>query len=683
MSRSNNVAECLYQWADCCPGKTAFSFLSDGDKVGKSLTYGELRIEAQRLAGYLAAEGLSGKCALLMYPDGLSFIPAFFACQIAGVIAVPAVAPHGTKFAERIRNIISDANAGAILCDTGLEPKIVAYVAANPAFHSVKIIATDGYPRDIRSSLPGAADMAGASGISFIQYTSGSTSVPKGVVVSHENLFHNQEAIRRTFHGNEDTRIFCWLPFYHDMGLIGNMLHTVTIGGTCFFMSPYHFMERHVRWLKAVSNYGITHSGGPNFAYERCTEKISDEDLAGVDLITWKVAFNGAEPLRPETLDNFETRFGAWGFLKAAFYPCYGLAEATLLVAGRKLDAEPYVICADKGRLAGGMFTVAEHQSGSSIRLVASGAVTEGISVRIVDAICSPVAGEGVVGEICLSGESVTKGYWNPLMKGRVSGHPLVDGFMRTGDLGFIENGYLFVTGRLKEMIIVRGKNYYPYDIELACKNEHEAIESHGVVATGLHKGDAEGLLLVVEIKRKYLSTVSSEELYRRVSAAVIRETGLAPSDIVFVGPMSIPRTSSGKLQRSKCRDLYLSGKLSRLWAAEDVTKPEVVTDRRQFATYITENGADPRQILRYLDALFRQKLPGSGPDLIREARIASLGVDSLKALELINAVNDDLRINLKPTTMLQLETAGDLVDLVETTVYLGKNHLKGKEMEL
>ncbi len=541
------------------PSQVAFTFLTDGETAGESLTYGELHARAARIAAELAVSVAPGERALLLYPPGLDFIAAFFGCLYAGVVAVPAYPPRpNDRSQSRLRSIARDATpraaltTGAILAGA-VEPRGLLAVA--PELAGVRWLATDA--PEISGAAAGAAPAddlpePDPEDVAFLQYTSGSTAAPKGVMVTHANLLHNERMIGQAFAMDETSVVVGWLPLYHDMGLIGNVLQPLAAGGRCVLMSPVAFLQRPLRWLEAISRFRGTVSGGPNFAYELCLRKATPEALLGLDLTSWRVAFNGAEPVRAATLERFAAAFAPCGFRASSFYPCYGLAEATLFVTGGEPGRAPRVDAAS-GRVSCGRPWLGQ-------RLVVADAETG--EER-------PAGGEG---EIWLSGPSVARGYWrNPEATVHDFNAFLPSGegpFLRTGDLGFLAGGELYVTGRLKDLIILRGRNLYPQDVELTAERSHPDLRPGGGAAFAVDSGTAgetgeERLVIVHEVERRRKSSPeNTAEIAEAVRRAVAAEHEAQVYEVVLIRQSGLPKTSSGKVQRRRCRDLYLRGEL-------------------------------------------------------------------------------------------------------------------------
>ncbi len=554
----------------------AFLFLSDGVRgvEPERLSYAGLDEAAKGVASWLQERGLRGRQVMLLYPSGLEFVKAFVACLYAGAVAVPAPLPseQGQHF-RRVSGIVRDARVGAVLTLGVHAPEVEAWLA-DEGFSDVVCLPTDGGPVGDAGAWrdPGV----GRADLAFLQYTSGSTSAPKGVMVSHGNLLANEAAIQRSFGNTPDMVIGGWLPFYHDMGLIGHVLQPLWLGSTSVLMSPMSFLRRPVRWLEMISEFGLHGTGGPNFGYDLCVRRVTDAQLEGVDLSTWRTAPNGAEPVRAETLRAFAERFAPYGFRPEAFFPCYGMAETTLVVSAKEPGRGPLLREVDAsgleaGRLAGPFLDA------TTRTLVSSGIVRgEDFEVRIVDPQTQLELPQGRVGEIWVRGASVASGYWErpevnaEVFGARIAGAEELGAWLRTGDLGALEQGELFVTGRLKEMVLINGRNIYPYDVENAVRALNPDFGNGAVFAV---ETDQEHLVVVHEVRAR--ADTDLRGLVSAVQQLISKEFSVPAGNILLVRPGTIRRTTSGKIQRALMRKLFLQDEVAALHA---VLEPSVRT---------------------------------------------------------------------------------------------------------
>jgi acyl-CoA synthetase (AMP-forming)/AMP-acid ligase II/acyl carrier protein len=584
--RTTNVVDVLRHRANCQPDLTGYTFLIDGETKAVSLTYQTLDLQARSIAAHLQSHNAHGSRALLLYPSGLEFIAAFLGCLYAGVTAVPAYPPQQNQNRQRLQTIVTDAQATFALTTAALLPESqMQFKDAQGVFSNLHWIATDTLETSAAETWnPPLLD---GDAIALMQYTSGSTGVPKGVMVAHDNLIHNATMIQDCFQDGEDSIGVSWLPPYHDMGLIGSILQPLFMGRPMILMSPTAFLRKPVRWLQTISRYRATTSGGPNFAYDLCVNKITAADCETLDLSSWQVAFNGAEPIRPQTLESFSKAFQSYGFHSSAFYPCYGMAEATLMVTGCTRMHPPMVCTVDAVALKDKQAIPVEHSLQTARKIVSCGPARREQKVMIVDPITLEQCADSIVGEIWVSSLSVAKGYWNqPKETERIFNAYLSNAygnthegpFLRTGDLGFIQSGELFVTGRLKELIIIRGRNHYPHDIEWTVQSSHAALRSGGGAAFSIEADGAERLVIVQEVERNVVRQFAPEEVFAALRRAISEHHHLQVYAIALLKPGSIPKTSSGKIQRTECRTRFMEGSLATLetWSERSVDFQQV-----------------------------------------------------------------------------------------------------------
>ena len=561
-NRWSNLNELLLWRREHNSDQLVLTFLKDGEKEEANWTYEDLARRAWSIATLLQSFNSAGETALLLYPPGPDFTAAFWGCLAAGLIAVPVYPPRSNRNLLRLKAVIHDSQARTVLTTGPTLAKIRPFAESDAQLGALRYLSTDDLD-------PGLAEewrpprVTGDS-IAFLQYTSGSTAAPKGVMVSHSNLLENEALIQEAFRQNENSVIVGWLPLYHDMGLIGNMLQPIYVGARCILMPPMAFLQQPSHWLQAITHYRATTSGGPNFSYELCVRKITEEELARLDLSSWDLAFNGAEPVRSHTMKRFAERFSPVGFKARAFTPCYGLAEATLLVSGHVSDGEPLILELDTEALGQHQVRFPSEDSGVT-RVASCGQPATGNVVMIVDPESLRPSPPNQVGEIWLSSPSVAKGYWNLLLETEKTFHAHIAGgteepFLRTGDLGFMRDGELFVTGRLKDLIIIRGRNYYPQDIEETIAIAHPALRAGCGAAFAIEKDGEEQLVIVQE------AAVRSDEELDKAIQLIARNIAdvheLTPHAIVLIQAGTIPKTSSGKLQRHACKKDFLNQRL-------------------------------------------------------------------------------------------------------------------------
>ncbi|MDZ7963742.1 MAG: fatty acyl-AMP ligase [Nostoc sp. DedSLP03] len=545
----------------------AYTFLINGETESVSLTYQELERKAQAIAVQLQDRvKVPGSRVLLLFPPGLDFITAFFGCLYAGFVAVPAYPPRRNQKMSRLQAIVSDAQTSAALTTTSELTSMESQLVRNPQLSAIHWLAIDKIDSDCRSGWQDPT--ASSDTLAFLQYTSGSTGTPKGVMVSHGNLLHNEQMVKIAYQHTEKTIFVGWLPLFHDMGLIGNVLQPLYLGIPCFLMSPVAFIQKPFRWLQAISRYQATTSGGPNFAYDLCVRQITPEQLASLDLSSWDVAFNGAEPVRADTLERFAATFEPCGFRARAFYPCYGMAETTLFVSGGLKTAPPVVYCVEGAALEQNRVVATVGKQEDARTIVGCGQTWLDQKIAIVNPESLTLCSASQVGEIWVSGPNVAHGYWNrPSETEQTFNAYLADTregpFLRTGDLGFLQDGELFITGRLKDVIIIRGRNHYPQDIELTVEQSHPALRPGCGAAFAVEIDDQERLVVVAEVERSHLHKLDVNKVVGDICQAVTHQHELQVYAVVLLKTGSIPKTSSGKIQRHACRTGFLKGSLN------------------------------------------------------------------------------------------------------------------------
>jgi acyl-CoA synthetase (AMP-forming)/AMP-acid ligase II len=500
----------------------------------------------------------------LAFPAGAAFWEAFFGCLACRVVAVPVSLPRFHRDSHPIAEVCRNCRPAVLITDDTTAEQLRRRVDSQSPLANVPVVTPDqwrGEASHFRFETPSDSDLA------LIQYTSGSTAQPKGVQISHGNVIANLELIRARMHIRQrDDACVTWLPHYHDMGLIGSCLTTLFTQNTAWCLRPEEFVLRPARWLQLISEQRASICGGPDFAYRMCVEKITDEQAAELDLSNWRIAFVGAERIRSGTLRRFFEKFSAHGFRHEAFFPCYGLAEATLMATGGPPESPPRIQSLSARALRENRIERAEAPT-DAVELVGCGRAGDGCQVVILDPGTGMPVGEDAIGEICLSGPSVTRGYYEHDDLNRELFVDVVHSggmttFLRTGDLGFLSQGELFVTGRLKELMIVRGRNLSPEDVEQALPGAEAGLQPGAAAAFSVDIDGAESLIIAVELRRDAVKTVQRLELEALIRRRVVEETGVDPFEVVILPPASLPRTSSGKLQRITVRSRYLDGSL-------------------------------------------------------------------------------------------------------------------------
>jgi len=529
------------------PDVCTFAFLTlDGAET--RLTYAQLYQRARAVAAVLQQSGAAGERVLIAMEPGLDYVIALFGCLLAGSTMVPCAPSRRAERAAQLRSIAIDSGAKfGIGCPSIPEAPRVKWIAIDSASPEEADCWREPAPDD--------------DDIALLQYTSGSTASPRGVMVSHANLLANAGCIQEGFQHPKGVWGVTWLPPYHDMGLIGGILQPIYVNAPSAVISPLDFVRRPITWLEAVTRYRVRTTGGPNFAYELCARTVKPSEIAALDLDCWKLAYIGAEPVRAETLDLFTNKFASAGFKRESFFPCYGLAEATLYVSGGRPSVRYLSTAALREH------RVVENSENDldndTCPIVGCGRPASALKVSIVDPETELPVGAGSIGEIWVSGPTVAKGYRNRADDARVTFQARLAGdrnepYLRTGDLGFLRNGELFITGRSKDLIIVRGRNHYPQDIEHTVARVSRVVRPGSCAAFSVDSGGEEKLVLIVEIPRPRPENMDVFTGDIRQAVAAAHE--VQPWAIVLVRPGVIPTTSSGKVRRFECREQYLSG---------------------------------------------------------------------------------------------------------------------------
>lgn len=517
---------------------------------------------AREVAAWLSTRPEAQRPVVLLFEPGLEFWRAFLGCLYAGVIAVPAPLPHDQRSLKRVAGILRDAETSLVLTSAHLFDLIAAGIAGLGLEHPVECVATDASTRTDAASWWTMPHLT-ADTVAFLQYTSGSTGDPKGVAVTHGNILHNTDAITQLSGFDDASKLVGWIPHFHDMGLI-SQITSFSAGMDVVIMSPLAFLKHPIRLLQAISKYGATVTAAPNFSYDMLARRVTPEQLDGLDLSSLRVAFNGAEPIRRRTIEAINELLGPAGFRPSAMRPAYGMAEVTLLATGSPESAAFVCLDADAEALERNEFAP---PTGRAVSLVSSGIPGPGIDVRIVEPQTRQPLADGQVGEIWLSGPSVARGYYNrPAETQERFGVQTVDGegpYLRTGDLGLMQDGHLFVTGRRKDLVIVNGRNLYPQDIEELVQQVHPATFAARGVAIAVDSQDSERLVVIQTVKTDQLDGMSLAELASAIKIEVARTFEIPAPSVVLLGCNGIHLTTSGKVQRASMRAAFLHRELS------------------------------------------------------------------------------------------------------------------------
>ncbi|MGE3977505.1 MAG: condensation domain-containing protein, partial [Nitrospira sp.] len=642
------------------PNELAYALIRDSLELEIQLTYGQLEQRVRSLAGYLAHEVPPGAKALLLYPQGLDAACAFWASVCAGLVPVPAPAPDPIrrKYAlPRLRSIIEDAQVSLVLAPSSItalsselsipnETSPINWLATDQPYNSVD---------SIEVSRPHSTALA------YLQYTSGSTATPRGVMISHGNVLSHCQALSLAGDVSDSSRSLCWLPYFHDYGLLHGIIAPFYSGIPAYLMSPITFLRRPLRWLEAVSRFAITHSGGPNFSYEACLRAVRQQQEWRTDLSTWVVASCGAEPIHPETVEQFIDTFGPRGFRRTAFAPGYGLAEATLLATMKRPGKEPRFLHVEVDALADAIVKESPASKPGTRTLVGCGTPLEETHVRIVNPTIHSECPPGVVGEVWLAGAGIGAGYWSKPEETDATFNAALAGseegpYLRTGDLGFLHRGELFLTGRLKDLIIVRGRNYYPHDLEWSAQQAHPGLRRGYGAAFSIEGKTRELVVLVHEIE-KQVPESDLAEVVSRIRRALADEYELEIHTVVLIKPGTIPRTSSGKIQRGACRAAFEAGRLAVVMASTLDLAPKAETDGVSSETPQTT-------IEKRLADIWQEVLGGQHPH--RHANFFALGGNSLLAAQIVARILDVFRVELPLSVLFECPTLSSLAARID-----------------
>ncbi|HEX4953119.1 MAG TPA: beta-ketoacyl synthase N-terminal-like domain-containing protein [Thermoanaerobaculia bacterium] len=639
------LVELLARRAQAEGDRQAFVYLPDGERVGSTLSYAELEGEARRVAAALAPRGVAGQRVLVCFPPGLEYVSAFFGCLHAGAVPVPAYPPEPARLQRtlpRLLAMLGNAGASVVLTPSALGETVSELLGRQAEAAGAQVVTPEGGPARAGEGME-QAPVKGED-LAFLMYTSGSTGHPKGAMVSHRSVLHNLERFPG-FASRPPSAFVSWLPFFHDLGLMFGMLHPLYRGVPGILMPPLAFVERPLRWLQAISRFRATTTGGPNFGYELCVRRSNAEERRELDLSCWNLALNGSEPVRSETLARFSEAFTPHGFSAETFYPSYGLAEAAATVTGGFERCAPMVKGFDRRQLERGRVEAGNPGGRATVTLVGCGRTIEDQELVIVDPGTLRPCPPGRIGEIWVRGPSIADGFWRrPEESSELIGARL-DGrgpFLRTGDLGFLEGEELFIAGRLKDVIIVRGVNHYPEDLEHTVERAHRALRAGCGAAFSVDLEGEERLVVVQEADPGAMA--EGTEVLAAIRQALAEEHELEAHAIVLLPPGSIPKTSSGKIRRREARQQWQQGQLTPLVeqrAGAGARAPEPAPSTA---------AASGEAIRQWLLDWFAARL-GAAPQAIdAQAPFARHGLASLETVQLIRELGDWLGCDLPPT---------------------------------
>lgn len=654
---SFTLPEILQLRAAHSPEKIAYIFLRDGEDDEEIITYRELDHAARIIADSLRATGSQGERALMLFPPGLEFVKALYGCFYAGIIAVPAYAPRKNRSLDRIKTLVIDSGASIVLSNADIFRSTERSFSDLEELRQMKWVVLDDLGTDVKTQdipygLPKSSDTA------LLQYTSGSTGRPKGVIVTHRNILRNAMFIRQSFSLSQQSISVTWLPSFHDMGLIDGIIEPVFNGCPGIVMPPVAFIQKPVRWLKAISKYKGTHSGAPNFAFDHCVDGITADEMAGLDLSSMSTMYCGAEPIRRVTFTRFADVFKESGFKATMLYPCYGMAETTLIISGPAVGRGPEYLCLSGDALEQNRIQKATDSDADARYLVGVGYPWLDTAVKIVNPDTFYPCGSEEVGEIWVSGSIVTTGYWDKeeetvkTFQAQIMGDSSVS-YLRTGDLGFFNEGELYITGRLKDMIILQGRNYYPQDIEFVAEASHPALRLNASAAFSVETGDEEKLVIVAEVERSAIRDLDVVSVCDAIRQQIAGEFEQEVYGIVLLRTASILKTSSGKIQRKACREGFLEKSLQVVGESIYENLP-VASDQGNSSFDLTSLQA---WLLAWIH--IHLKIPFERIDLSKS--IAVYGLNSMKALQLQQDVLQKFGVDIPPYIFFEKMTVREL----------------------
>jgi acyl-CoA synthetase (AMP-forming)/AMP-acid ligase II/acyl carrier protein len=666
---SETIVNSLFTHAQSLPNKMAFRYLQDLESLPQELSYLELWQSAAAVADFLKKIARPGSRIMLFFPPGLAYVKAFYGCLLADMVAVPLYPPRRNAKSDRVIGVAQSCQSSiALTTESELANIQSSWEEQNSLGLPLHFYATDIIPA-LNSVTVDCPEIDPATP-AFLQYTSGSTGTPKGVLITHGNIIANVKHLSLMAKGTKEDIFVNWLPLFHDFGLITAVLWPVYLSAPSTLMAPATFVRNPSVWLKAINRYRGTMCGAPNFAYDLCTTKITDVDLSLLDLSCWRVAYNAAEPVRAKTLNDFFARFAQCKFKAEAFYPGYGMAEATVFIAGGDPSIKPLQLSVNRKAIAENKFELMDASDPMSTTMVACGTALPPHNIRIVDPETGCELSEGSVGEIWFSGPSVSPGYLGlEELSAANFNQKIIDngtasgGYFKTGDLGVIWRGDLFVTGRIKDLIILHGRNYYPQDIEASAVAAHPALRWGYCTAFSVSSDQLEQLIIVAEVEREHVRTIDVDQVVDAIRYKVAQDHELSVSDVVLLKPYKLPVTSSGKVQRKLTRQLFLNKTLNGIAPASSTSHSSYVAPRVELEYLLCDiwGAALNRTQIGINDNFF------------------DLGGNSLVALEISTEIRKKINVvDIDATQLFEYLTIEKLVKFLEIKIA----HEKNKENE-
>ncbi|MCB5294959.1 MAG: AMP-binding protein [Candidatus Cloacimonetes bacterium] len=650
----HTLPEILSHRAKETPDEVAYTFLPEGEAAEISITYASLDRAAIALAAQLRLIADRGERALMFFPPGLEFIKALFGCFYAGIIAVPAYPPRKNRSLERIKVLVEDAGCTLVLSTAAITHSARISFAGMDALKQLPWINVD----EVHETETGAnLELPAPQDVALLQYTSGSTGAPKGVMVTHQNFMRNAESWKNCFRLTRQSIAVTWLPCFHDLGLNDGILVPMYVGYRLIVMPPVAFLQQPVRWLKAITIYSATHTGGPNFAFDHCVDGITAADRAGLDLSSLHSFYCGSEPVRKATFDRFTETFQPYGFRSHMLQTAYGMAESTLVITTPDRGRGPLSLCLSASALEQNQVVAAHPEDADARYLVGIGHPWIDTEVQIVHPETTLPCEDDEVGEIWVHGSIVTRGYWKKpelnaeMFEAQIKNQPGKN-WLRTGDLGFIHQGEVYITGRLKDLIIIHGKNFYPQDIEFVVTESHPDLKANACAAFSIEVDEEEKLVITAEVKRTVLRRINVDSICEAIRRQVNEEFELSVHAIQLLRTASLPKTSSGKIQRKASKKGYLEKNLAVVgeWT---MPTPDLALDQPGMA--------DPASIETWLVNWLHRNLGIPAADVDLSKPITVYGLNSLKAIQLQQDVLDSYDINIPPHMMYNQQSLKEL----------------------
>ncbi|RXJ81155.1 AMP-binding protein [Arcobacter sp. F2176] len=663
-----NLGQVLEYYALKYPEKVAIRFLARGEDETDSITYLQLKQQSHAIATQLLTQYKRGDTALLIFDASIDVIVAFWGCVYAGIIAVPIPIPNGNKGMDNVAHIVEDAEISLIISHTSVESRLSKKFKENIQLKRLNWLIVN--KKNFKENIFLDKEVFSSNQLLLLQYTSGSTNKPKGVKVSHQNMIAHQEGLKEAFYSDEKSVVVSWLPYYHDMGLIGKIIHATFCGATLILMPPIAFVQNPFRWLQAISKYQGTNSAAPNFAYEDCLRNITNEQLSQLNLSSWKVAWNAAEPIHANTVVNFCNRFSQCGFNPQSLTTAYGMAESTLAISVADIKSKLKLLAIDENEFKQGNIKVIkelfidsnlEEISQYKKVVVDCGNCISNHQIKIVDPKNRLLCSDYKIGEVWFSGKSVANGYWKKETLSQSTFFATIQNsnnsetYLRTEDMGFMDkNKNLFIVGRHKDMIIIHGENYAPQDLEFSIFNSHEAFVESGCSAFSVMSQGKEKVVIVQEIKRTQRKKVDFEKLLSHVKNILSQEYQLQLFALVFIHQANLPKTTSGKVQRKLCKHLFINEEFSPLysWVPQQLDEQQLLNEKVSEQNLHIESSSNQlsyEKLIHWLEEWIQKTIPAID-SFEKSSNFSSYGMDSKTTALMAYDLESYIGYELDPT---------------------------------